>query len=53
MNKELTIETIEGVCNTCDTPTSVMCLSTRLDEVMVLCYNCHLDRLVSKRKGIK
>jgi hypothetical protein len=51
MNKELTIETIEGMCNKCNTPISIMCLSTRLDEVMMLCYNCHYDRLSQKRKG--
>jgi hypothetical protein len=38
------------VCMRCETPITQMVLSTRLHEVALLCYDCKLDKLVTKRK---
>ncbi len=40
------ILTIECQCARCETPITKMVLNTRLAEVTLLCYNCHLDRMV-------
>ena len=37
---------IKCVCVKCETPITKMVLDTRLSEVSLLCYNCHLDRKV-------
>jgi hypothetical protein len=37
---------IKCVCMRCETPINIMSLDTRLAEVTLLCYNCHLDRMV-------
>jgi hypothetical protein len=53
---------ISCLCMICETPITKMVLSTRIKNLVLntkelhniaTCYNCHLDRLVSKRKGIK
>jgi hypothetical protein len=53
---------ISCVCMICETPITKMVLSTRIKNLVfntkelhniATCYDCHLDRLVSKRKGIK
>ena len=60
MNAE--IIDIRCVCMICETPITKMVLSTRIKNLVLntkelhniaTCYNCHLDKLVSKRKGIK
>jgi hypothetical protein len=38
------------VCMRCETPITKMVLSTRLHEVILLCYDCHYARLAEKRK---
>jgi len=53
---------ISCLCMICETPITKMVLSTRIKNLVLntkelhnitTCYNCHLDKLVSKRKGIK
>ena len=53
---------ISCLCMVCETPITKMVLSTRIKNLVLntkelhniaTCYNCHLDKLVSKRKGIK
>jgi len=44
---------ISCVCVRCETPITKMVLSTRLNEVVLLCLDCHLTKLANKRKGIK
>ena len=53
---------ISCLCIICETPITKMVLSTRIKNLVLntkelhniaTCYNCHLDKLVSKRKGIK
>ena len=53
---------ISCLCMICKTPITKMVLSTRIKNLVLntkelhniaTCYNCHLDKLVSKRKGIK
>ncbi len=39
---------IKCVCVRCETPITQMVLSTRLHEVALLCYDCHLTRLSTK-----
>jgi hypothetical protein len=60
MNTE--IIDISCVCMICETPITKMVLSTRIKNLVfntnelhniATCYDCHLDRLVSKRKGTK
>ena len=41
---------IKCVCVKCETPITKMVLDTRLAEVTLLCYNCHLDGLTRKVK---
>ena len=41
---------IKCVCVKCETPITKMVLGTRLHEVALLCYDCHLTRL-SKKVG--
>lgn len=54
MNKVSTqIIDIKCVCVRCETPITKMVLSTRLHEVVLVCYDCHLDRLSKIRKVIK
>jgi hypothetical protein len=53
MNKINTqIVEISCLCVGCEKPTTKMVLSTRLYEVMLLCYNCHLIRLNELKKGL-
>jgi len=44
---------IKCQCARCETPISIMCLSTLLHEVMLLCYGCHYARLAENRKAKK
>jgi hypothetical protein len=53
---------ISCLCMVCETPITKMVLSTRIKNLVfntnelhniVTCYDCHLDKLVSKRKGTK
>jgi hypothetical protein len=53
---------ISCLCMICETPITKMVLSTRIKNLVLntkelhniaTCYNCHLGKLVSKRKGIK
>ena len=53
---------ISCLCMICETPITKMVLSTRIKNLVLntkelhniaTCYNCHLDKLVLKRKGIK
>jgi hypothetical protein len=39
---------IACVCVRCETPITKMVLSTRLDKVALLCYDCHLTKLSNK-----
>ncbi len=44
---------IKCQCVRCEKPISIMCLSTLLNEVMLLCYGCHYARLAENRKAKK
>jgi hypothetical protein len=48
MNKQI-IDVI-CVCVKCETPIRTLVLSTRLNDVALLCYDCQLTKLVNKRK---
>ena len=49
MNKQI-IDVI-CVCMVCETPIRTLVLSTRLNDVALLCYDCQLTKLVNKRKA--
>lgn len=46
---------VKCVCIRCETPITKMVLSTRVHEIaeLLLCLDCHLDKLSLRRKGIK
>ena len=48
MNKQ--IRDVICVCVKCETPIRTLVLSTRLNDVALLCYDCQLTKLVNKRK---